>query len=268
MSDKIRVKAEGWTFTIVLNGPLEDRTLTTVQKMVFVAISSFVNHNTRSGYPSYNRIAEIAGCCKRSVMSAVDVLVSRGYLIKEGRSDGNGNQTSNLYVIPKQAENVISNEGGEPDTPPPVQEIHPPGAGDAPELEPVNDNHKNYTSSAPAGAGPNGSVPAPLKDDIARAWEGALTAMQPDSTWGNYGKERRACVLLGQRTRRLLTESPYSTVSTLIRAVLSEYDSMRTRSREGYWRTASYTPSALLERWDKVWCSLAENHHVEEGVMF
>jgi hypothetical protein len=107
-----------------------------------------------------------------------------------------------------------------------------------------------------------------LKDPIAAMWEHALTEMQPSSTWGNYGKERSQCKQLAQRTRDLIEQTPYTDTESLITAVMSEYDRLKRSARTDFWKSAPWTPSALIARWSAVWDSLSKQHATEEALVF
>lgn len=99
-------------------------------------------------------------------------------------------------------------------------------------------------------------------DQLAQSWEDMLTAKQPSSTWGNYGKERAQCKALASRTRELLEQTPYSSEAELIKAVVAQYDTLKRRGRNEYWTGAPWTPSALIARWSTVWSELAKQSSV------
>jgi hypothetical protein len=107
-----------------------------------------------------------------------------------------------------------------------------------------------------------------LKDPIAAMWEHALTEMQPSSTWGNYGKERSQCKQLAQRTRDLIEQTPYTDTESLITAVMSEYDRLKRSARTDFWKSAPWTPSAMIARWSAVWESISKQHATEEALVF
>ena len=110
-------------------------------------------------------------------------------------------------------------------------------------------------SSAPTALAPKKL--APMKDDYAQAWQDALTARQPDSTWSNYGKERKALVTLGQRTRQLMEQTPYQNAGELIESVIRTFSDIRQTAKDGYWKNAPMTPSAVLTRWAEIWAKLS-----------
>lgn len=122
-------------------------------------------------------------------------------------------------------------------------------------------------ANADAPAQPQPTVSA-LKDEVADDWQSILTGKAPPSTWSNHGKERKACITLAARTRELVDQTPYADHRELIKAVLSEYDRQKRKARTDYWRTAEWTPSAVLTRWAAVWESLRQGHEVEEAMIF
>jgi hypothetical protein len=133
------------------------------------------------------------------------------------------------------------------------------------------ENRKEKNTTAPQAAEPEGSdLPVPakpngeLKDPDASLWEHALTQQQPSSTWSNYGQERKHCNTLAKRSRELLTQTPYGDMRELISAVLSQYDKLKRRNRDSYWRNAAWTPSQVLTRWAAIWEALAREGAVEE----
>jgi hypothetical protein len=119
------------------------------------------------------------------------------------------------------------------------------------------------------------STPSPpakkgaMKDPVADEWEQRLTAIQPASTWGSYGKERKACKTLAQRTRNLVPETPLESESEIIEAAIAEYQRLKAQNRSDYWRNAAYAPSQVLQRWPSIWESVARRFDaVQEEMPF
>ncbi len=86
-------------FTAIPNAALQDRRLSWLDKNVLLALSLRSDTN---GYcfPAYQKIAEDAGCCKRSAIRSVQKLVELGYVFKKKRGLGDTDeQTSNAYFI-------------------------------------------------------------------------------------------------------------------------------------------------------------------------
>ncbi len=125
-----------WTFTTVDNTVITDPELSTVQKMVFVALCHFANSRGESAYPSYATIARIASCSRRAAITAIGELLKRGYLSKASRANENG-ATSNLYTIENKRDIAPPSE---PDALGVVNEVHWGGERGAPEGDPFNDN--------------------------------------------------------------------------------------------------------------------------------
>ena len=128
------------------------------------------------------------------------------------------------------------------------------------------DTDKEIIPSAPTALAPK--QPPPLKDPVAQQWEQRLTSIQPMDTWANVGKERRDCTLLAKRATNMLGQSPYADMSGLIDAVLNGYAKLRddAKANDSYWRTAPYTPSAILSRWAAIWTHLAEQSKRQEAL--
>lgn len=66
-------------------------------KGVLHAIRYFMNTRTGVCWPSLERIAEVAGCSRRTVQTAISKAVSEGFLRADSRLAENGRQKSNLY---------------------------------------------------------------------------------------------------------------------------------------------------------------------------
>lgn len=87
-------------FTMIDNAILNDQSLTTVHKMIYVALASFIDNKTRSCYPSYGTLAEKAGCSRNTAITAMKTLVEKGYVIKVRKNDGKKYaHACNLYIL-------------------------------------------------------------------------------------------------------------------------------------------------------------------------
>jgi len=86
-------------FAAIPNRAMGDRRLSRLDRDVLLALAIRTDIN---GYcfPAYKKIAEDAGCCKRSAIYSVKKLCECGYLFKQKRGIGDTNeQTSNGYYI-------------------------------------------------------------------------------------------------------------------------------------------------------------------------
>lgn len=140
---EVEVKGTAWSFTRVRNNALENPTLSVYDKIVYVALSYFADQ-AGSSFPSYKRIAEIAGCSRRKAVEAMESLEKQGYVVKKYRGSGK-TQTSNIYTVldgPSAHRAPPSAHGA----PPLVHTVHPPSAQRAPELEPINENQLNESN--------------------------------------------------------------------------------------------------------------------------
>lgn len=87
-------------FTKIDNIVLSDKTLSPMQKMIYVALSSYADNKTRSCYPSYNTLAEKAGCSRRTAILAMKVLIEKEYVVKVQKLDERKNaHACNLYIL-------------------------------------------------------------------------------------------------------------------------------------------------------------------------
>lgn len=197
MSDGIQVTSEGWRFTMVPNGPMLDTSLSATQKSVFVALCTFLGNNGNTVWPSYKTIALRAGCSKRAAMTAInDALVKRGYVEKRRRRNEDGSQESNLFVIPKRAENVLTGESDAPGSEPAargvVQELHGGSETAAPKGEPekYNQQKENNTSASPHGAAKTAKE-QPYQSDFEEWWRLYPRKKEKKRAYKQYAALRR-----------------------------------------------------------------------------
>ena len=88
-------------FTLIDNTILEDKELSAVHKMIYVALAKFADNDTRACYPSYATLAEQAGCNRSTAIRAMKKLVEKGYVVKAIKSkDGRNAHACNLYILP------------------------------------------------------------------------------------------------------------------------------------------------------------------------
>ncbi|MCY9546757.1 helix-turn-helix domain-containing protein [Lysinibacillus xylanilyticus] len=76
-----------------------DKSLTHRDKMVYIALSLFMDNNSKQAYPSAQTLAEIVGVGRNSVFRALKSLESIGYIRREKRAFGQGKQTTNVYYL-------------------------------------------------------------------------------------------------------------------------------------------------------------------------
>lgn len=118
------------------NGDLDVYELAVIQYL-------FRLSNNRTSFPSFGKIALKVKCSRRKTINVIDDLITKGYLVKQKRTDKLGNSESNLYIL-KQPKNKNAKEPSAGGAPPPVNGVHPSSAGDAPAL--VNDVHPINTN--------------------------------------------------------------------------------------------------------------------------
>lgn len=88
-------------FTRVSNAALDDTTLKTSEKALYVAISRYAHNKTRQCYPSKETLLTTSGISDNTFRQAIKVLEKRGYIQVETRNNGAGRQLSNLYTLLK-----------------------------------------------------------------------------------------------------------------------------------------------------------------------
>jgi hypothetical protein len=105
----------------------------------------------------------------------------------------------------------------------------------------------------PSAAAKEPATLSALKDPLANLYQSKFTEQVPGETWGNIGRERKACGTLADHTRKLsdVTDIP---AKELVDLVLATYAHLKQTERASFWKTASWTPSALAvnERWNAV----------------
>ncbi|MFW6281705.1 MAG: helix-turn-helix domain-containing protein [bacterium] len=98
----INFEENTWYFTKVQNEVLLDEDLSTVNKMVYVALSKFAGERNTC-YPSKAKISKIASCGKTAVYNSIRTLEEKGYIVKQERKEkteeGKIRNKSNLYKI-------------------------------------------------------------------------------------------------------------------------------------------------------------------------
>jgi predicted transcriptional regulator len=116
-----------------------------------------VKHANKAGvscFPSYQTIADLLGISRNTAMKGVDMLVERGLIGKEARTNKSGAPTSNDYTIlcvekqsKQQKIGVVQNldRGSANSALPLVQNLDRGSANSAPEQDPINKTQLNHT---------------------------------------------------------------------------------------------------------------------------
>ena len=139
-----------WHFTVIENSVLENTSLSTYEKLVYIVLCKFAN-KSKECYPSYKTIAELSGCSKRKAIDVIQSLADKG-LIKIAERKDKGMHCTNLFVIGGSEYSAPGSECGAPGSecgalgsacgaPGVVHVVHQGSACRAPELEPYNENH-------------------------------------------------------------------------------------------------------------------------------
>ena len=91
-------------------------------KFVLLAYADHASHDGTGIWPAVQSIANKTGYSKRTIQNATKELQELGYMVKTGQHESG----TNLWKI------TIPYMGGAGDSPPGVQDVHPPHAGDSP----------------------------------------------------------------------------------------------------------------------------------------
>lgn len=110
------------------------------KKFVLVALADNADQHGIC-FPSYTHIQEKTSLSRRAVIDNIQALAEEGIIEKVGRARANSSTTTNAYRIPIPSKGLADHplislfaEGGAADAPGGVQEVHPGGAGDAPQI--------------------------------------------------------------------------------------------------------------------------------------
>jgi MarR-like DNA-binding transcriptional regulator SgrR of sgrS sRNA len=68
-------------------------------KLVYVMLCMFANNETKTSYPSAQRLADLCNCSERSVRTSLKRLKEIGLIDIQPRYREDKGRTSNLYVI-------------------------------------------------------------------------------------------------------------------------------------------------------------------------
>ena len=96
MTMKIKYDAP---FTIIDRAVLMSEDLSVYDKAVYSILCSYANSTDRSCFPSYQTIANKAGCSRRKVIAVIANLEKFGLVEKQEQFNSIGDNTSNLYVV-------------------------------------------------------------------------------------------------------------------------------------------------------------------------
>ena len=98
-------------------------------KFVLLAYADHASHDGTGIWPAVQSIATKTGYSERTIQNSTKELQELGYMIKMGHHESG----TNLWKI------TTLDMGGAGDSPPGVQDVHPPGAGDSP--KPLVNHH-------------------------------------------------------------------------------------------------------------------------------
>lgn len=93
------IKNKVWYYSRFQNLVMYDENVGTYEKLIYCVICLHADKEDNTCFPSFNRIATLAGCSRRKAIDAVNNLVEAGYIKKTKRKDDIGNNKSNLYQI-------------------------------------------------------------------------------------------------------------------------------------------------------------------------
>jgi len=103
-----------------------------------------------------------------------------------------------------------------------------------------------------------------MREELADYWQGIITAVQPASTWGNIGRERKALTSLAANTHTLFADVlGYGLETDLASDILREFVEMRDHGRDKLIRGSPVPPSKILQFWSEITTAMAERARAE-----
>jgi len=140
---------------------------------VYVALATHASHDTQACWPSIQRIASLVHLSRSAVKRALRTLEATGLVHIQARQDGEGDPTSNLYTLTDPTVQMLPGqdspeEGGSPQTRPPVPPDPTGGSPQTPKPDPSQPEEQTTQSFAVAAkAGKPASTP---RYDEALTW--------------------------------------------------------------------------------------------------
>ena len=86
-------------FVMVPRSLVEDKTLKSRDKLVYMALCLYANNDTKQARPSINTIGERVGVSRSSVIRALEALEKAEYIARQPRYFRQKKQTSNEYYL-------------------------------------------------------------------------------------------------------------------------------------------------------------------------
>lgn len=96
---KARNKSDFINFTIFHNEFIETNILNGNEKLVFMAIKRHMNSESKTSFPSINKIAKYSRLCKSTVQKTLKTLEDKGIIEIEHRKLENNGNSSNIYTV-------------------------------------------------------------------------------------------------------------------------------------------------------------------------
>ena len=134
-------------FTIIDRAVLMSEDLSVYDKAVYSILCSYANSTDRSCFPSYQTIANKAGCSRRKVIAVIANLEKFGLVEKQEQFNSIGDNTSNLYIV-KPMPGAESSPLPDAQKSPPSACHSPPDACGTPKLYSFNDIQSNDNQSS------------------------------------------------------------------------------------------------------------------------
>lgn len=91
---------------------LEQKVSDRLSHFLLVTIAAHQNHKTGKCFPSYARLADIVGCCRRTVIRKIKELAKAG-LLKISANFSKGRQTTNSFEVGKSISSATEHKSSD-----------------------------------------------------------------------------------------------------------------------------------------------------------
>lgn len=214
-----------------------DSNLTAMERLAWIVIKTFAWGQRDSAFPSVATIANMMGVSsKRTVHSAIDGCIEKGFLSKEVRFDNDRYQT-NIYTLKRP-----QIEGGSAKYAlGVVQNMHGGSAYSAPETNNINIKENNKSSDDLINLPASEDEPLDDKSKLHRAYfqafARALTAME-EGLLEDYPVEDVLQAI--QKAKQHQPKSPARYIKSLLDNVVTIPDHLK--RHYNVWRASAFTP--------------------------
>lgn len=126
-------------FTIIDNSVLESTQLDAYEKLTYILLCKFSNHELQACFPSLNTLMNLVGCSKPKIIKCLKKLEEMKYIEIEHRRKGNENISNLYYLI--DIEEITDKRSSNLGLPPSSNRDLPGSKLGLPELDTINNTN-------------------------------------------------------------------------------------------------------------------------------